>query len=125
MKKKIKLNFHADLNFDHGDGKMYFFTPIHMIRQNGQRAKRDTKHGFWRATQKSSNILDNRRNIIGTKLSLVYYSKSRNATPQKTSWLMSEYRLSKEVISSARCDDPSIVCTPSSLRYSFKYIFIF
>ena len=88
---------------------MYFFTPLHMIRSNGTRVKRNTKHGFWRATQKCTNILDSHENIIGVKMPLAYYSMSRNSTPQKTSWLMSEYRLSKEYISSTQCHDPSMV----------------
>ena len=49
---------------------MYFFTPLHMIRSNGQRVKRNTKHGFWRATQKCTNILDNSGNTIGVKMPL-------------------------------------------------------
>ena len=79
---------------------MYFFTALHMIRSNGIRVKINTKHGFWRATQKCTNIFYSRGNTIGIKMPLAYYSMSRNSTPHKTSWLMSEYRLSHEYISS-------------------------
>ena len=92
---------------------MYLFTPLHMIRSNGQRAKKNTKHGFWRATQKCNNILDMSGNTIGIKMPLAYYSKAQNSIPHKTSWLMSEYRLPKECISSPQCHDPSILSIPS------------
>ena len=59
---------------------MYFFTPLQMIRSNGTRVKRNTKHGFWRATQKCTNILDSRENIIDVKMPLAYYSMSQNST---------------------------------------------
>ena len=99
---------------------MYFFTPLHMIRSNGTRVKRNTKHGFWRATQKCTNILDSSGNIIGVKMPLAYYSMSQNSTPHKTSWLMSEYRLSKKYISSTQCHDPSMVSI-TFLNYLFIY----
>ena len=41
---------------------MYLFTPLHMIRSNGQRAKRNTKQSFWRTTHKCNHILDSSRN---------------------------------------------------------------
>ena len=91
-----------------------------MICSNGQRVKRNTKHGFWRATQKCTNILDSNGNIIGVKMPLAYYSMSRNSTPHKTSWLMSEYRLSKEYISWTQCHDHSMV----SIRF-LNYLFNF
>ena len=99
---------------------MYFFTPLHMIRSNGTRVKRNTKHGFWRATQKCTNILDSCENIIGVKMPLAYYSMSQNSTPHKTSWLMSEYKLSKKYISSTQCHDPSMVSI-----ILLNYLFIF
>ena len=99
---------------------MYFFTPLHMIRSNGQRVKRNTKHGFWRATQKCNNILNMSGNTIGIKIPLAYYFKAQNSIPHKTSWLMSEYRLPKEYISSPQCHDPSIVSIPI-LEYSFIF----
>ena len=100
---------------------MYFFTPLHMIRSNGQRAKRYTKQGFWRATHKCNHILDSRGNTIGVKMPLAYYSKSQNSIPWKTSWLMSEYRQPKEYIYSSQCHHPSIVSIPSLNIYSFKF----
>ena len=99
---------------------MYFFTPLHMIRSNGQRVKRNTKHGFWRATQKCTNILDSRENTIGVKMPLAYYSMSRNSTLHKTSWLMCEYRLAKEYISSTQSHDHYMV----SITF-LNYLFIF
>ena len=99
---------------------MYFFTPLHMIRSNGQRVKRNTKHGFWRATQKCTNILDSSGNTIGVKMPLAYYSMSQNSTPHKSSWLMSEYKLSKEYISLTQCHDHSTV----SITFS-NYLFTF
>ncbi|KAJ7955700.1 NAC domain-containing protein [Quillaja saponaria] len=84
----------TSLAFDHDDGKMYFFTPLHKKHKNGQRVERETKNGFWKSTQKakSTRVRSEHGSLVGLKTSLVYHSP-KGDKPKKSNWLMQEFRL--------------------------------
>ncbi|KAF8389279.1 hypothetical protein HHK36_025972 [Tetracentron sinense] len=96
-----------EMAFDHGDGKLYFFTPRHRKYGKGMRPSRSTPHGYWKATGKMVNIGD-----IGNKTSLVYYHgklSNTNDENQKTKWLMTEYKLPEWVMPSKNFNEGSKV----------------
>ncbi|KAJ7955687.1 NAC domain-containing protein [Quillaja saponaria] len=86
----------TSLGFEHDDGRMYFFTPLHKKHKNGQRVERGTKKGFWKSTQKlkSIRVRSEHGSLVGLKTSLVYHRRSRKGgKSKKSNWLMQEFRL--------------------------------
>ncbi|CAH9134417.1 unnamed protein product [Cuscuta epithymum] len=85
-----------DFAFDHGNGRMYFFSPLKMKNKDGSGTRGDRvvagRKGCWKATQKRDTVLSSKNEEIGTKQSLVYHT----AKWGKTSWLMTEYRFLDE-----------------------------
>ncbi|KAL2512866.1 NAC domain transcriptional regulator superfamily protein [Abeliophyllum distichum] len=70
---------------------MYFFTPRDKKYKNGQRPKRTTPDGYWKATGADKIILHNGE-AVGCDKSLVFYWR-KPPCGVKTSWLMHEFRV--------------------------------
>nr|DAD33369.1 TPA_asm: hypothetical protein HUJ06_012220 [Nelumbo nucifera] len=74
--------------------------------QNASRPNRVVTHpikegGWWKATQGSKKIFDEKRRIVGYKKSLVFYrykkdTKKSSKSGEKTNWIMHEFRLAED-----------------------------
>lgn len=70
------------------DGKWYFLTPRKRKYTNGKRPNRMIKNfGFWKTTQRDSEVYDDGGQLVGRKRCLAYYDVNGN----KSHWLMHEY----------------------------------
>ncbi|XP_010269620.1 PREDICTED: NAC domain-containing protein 100-like, partial [Nelumbo nucifera] len=84
----------------------YYFVPREKKSQNASRPNRVVTHpikegGWWKATQGSKKIFDEKRRIVGYKKSLVFYrykkdTKKSSKSGEKTNWIMHEFRLAED-----------------------------
>ncbi|XP_019052656.1 PREDICTED: NAC domain-containing protein 13-like [Nelumbo nucifera] len=70
----------------------YFFTPRDRKYPKGNRPKRSTTNGYWKATGADKDIKDGNGENIGVKKCLVFY-KGLTQKGTKTNWIMQEYRI--------------------------------
>ena len=75
----------------------YFFSHKDKKYPTGTRTNRATAAGFWKATGRDKIIYSNGRRI-GMRKTLVFY-KGRAPHGQKSDWIMHEYRLDDNIIS--------------------------
>ncbi|MED6158687.1 hypothetical protein PIB30_035137 [Stylosanthes scabra] len=76
----------------------YLFSSKEVKYRNGNRMKRTTKSGYWKATGSDKRIVStssscNNNNIVGIRKSLVFYHGKSPSTASRTHWIMHEYRL--------------------------------
>lgn len=71
---------------------MFYFTKRERKYQNGNRPKRLTGSGYWKATGSVNPIVQGGR-TIGFKRPLVFYEGSAREG-RKTNWVMHEYTIS-------------------------------
>lgn len=71
----------------------YFFSQKEAKYRNGNRTKRTTNSGYWKATGSDKKIVSSRRNhIMGMKKTLVFH-KGKPPHGFRTEWILHEYRL--------------------------------
>ncbi|KAG9133440.1 hypothetical protein Leryth_013258 [Lithospermum erythrorhizon] len=70
----------------------YFFTRRNKRHVNGSRVNRRTSNGFWKASGGEKPIHHNGE-IVGKKMSLVFHYNGTSSKPEKTNWLMQEFKL--------------------------------
>ncbi|KAK2974630.1 hypothetical protein RJ640_000804, partial [Escallonia rubra] len=82
--------------FEHDGEKMYFFTSLRKKFANGNKVKRDIKgnRGYWKATQARKDVKGCTGTTVGTTTPLTYYNKDAVKTP----WLMTEHRVTDDLI---------------------------
>lgn len=97
----------TDMHQPYGKNEWYFFTPRDRKYPKGERPKRSTIDGYWKATGADTKVmkLDDKKEI-GHKKTLVYY-KGEARGGVKTDWIMREYRVdaSKKEKGSKLLDD--------------------
>ncbi|KAJ4974588.1 hypothetical protein NE237_007762 [Protea cynaroides] len=72
----------------------YFFSTIEAKYPNGNRCKRATGSGYWKATGVDRQILTSKtKQAVGMKKTLVFYG-GKPPQGSRTDWIMHEYRLS-------------------------------
>ncbi|KAF5476508.1 hypothetical protein F2P56_003256 [Juglans regia] len=81
-----------DLPGDLGQ-EMYFFSHKEARYRNGNRTKRTTNSGYWKAAGSDKKILSSTKNhVVGMKKTLVFY-RGKPSLGLRTDWIMHEYRL--------------------------------
>ncbi|KAK2988994.1 hypothetical protein RJ640_013985 [Escallonia rubra] len=99
------------LAFKDGGEKMYFFTSLRKKYANRNKVKRDVKgnRGYCKATQARKDIKGCTETTVGTTTPLTYYNKDA----VKTSWLMTEHRLTDDLIARFKPneDREPVLCT--------------
>ncbi|MED6114934.1 hypothetical protein PIB30_085333 [Stylosanthes scabra] len=73
----------------------YLFSSKEVKYKNGNRMKRTTKSGYWKATGSDKRIVSTslcNNNIVGIRKTLVFYH-GKSPSASRTHWIMHEYRL--------------------------------
>ncbi|RHN46545.1 putative transcription factor NAM family [Medicago truncatula] len=71
----------------------YFFSTKEAKYSNGNRSKRVTNSGYWKATSLDKQIMNLKtREVVGMKKTLVFY-RGKPPHGSRTDWIMQEYRL--------------------------------
>ncbi|KAG9440446.1 hypothetical protein H6P81_020611 [Aristolochia fimbriata] len=102
-------------------GEWYFFTGREARYPKGRRPdRRAGDAGFWKATSGVKNVKDYRGQIIGRKMTLVFYEsesgnnitkKKQYSAAEKTNWIMHEYeRMSTSTESNADQFQSWVLC---------------
>ncbi|KFK35377.1 hypothetical protein AALP_AA5G277500 [Arabis alpina] len=86
----------------------YFFSHKDKKYPTGTRTNRATTVGFWKATGRDKIIYSN-GDRIGMRKTLVFY-KGRAPHGQKSDWIMHEYRLDENVLTSSSNHDDNETC---------------
>ncbi|XP_048554629.1 protein ATAF2-like [Triticum urartu] len=85
----------------YGDCEWYFFSPRDRKYPNGIRPNRAAGSGYWKATGTDKPIHDPATGQgVGVKKALVFY-KGRPPKGTKTAWIMHEYRLAADPLTTA------------------------
>ncbi|XP_010249131.1 PREDICTED: NAC domain-containing protein 83-like [Nelumbo nucifera] len=75
------------------ENEKYFFCTRQAKYPNGNRSKRATGSGYWKATGLDKQIVASRSNqVVGMKKTLVFYT-GKPPRGSRTDWIMHEYRL--------------------------------
>ncbi|KAG2678467.1 hypothetical protein I3760_11G003100 [Carya illinoinensis] len=88
--------------------EMYFFSHKEARYRNGNRTKRTTNSGYWKAAGSDKKILSSTKNHeVGMKKTLVFY-RGKPSLGLRTDWIMHEYRLVDEGIAACNFSQNSI-----------------
>lgn len=101
-----------------GEREWYFFVPRdggrkHHQAGGGGRPSRTTERGFWKATgsDRAVRCASDPKRLIGLKKTLVYY-EGRAPRGTKTDWVMNEYRLPDDSLTSSSSSSSSGTSPP-------------
>ncbi|KAE8659719.1 NAC transcription factor 25 [Hibiscus syriacus] len=85
-----------------GEQEWYFFSPRDRKYPNGARPNRAATSGYWKATGTDKPIVTSNGNQkVGVKKALVFYG-GKPPKGIKTNWIMHEYRLIDNIISTSK-----------------------
>ncbi|KAL6145211.1 hypothetical protein ACLB2K_055899 [Fragaria x ananassa] len=78
---------------------MYFFSPRDKKYPNGKLPSRTTGggNGFWKATGKDKEIFNERKQLIGSRKTLIFYEGKPKHGEKKTDWIMQEYKMQESL----------------------------
>ncbi|KAK3225839.1 hypothetical protein Dsin_005701, partial [Dipteronia sinensis] len=74
----------------------HFFSEPNYKFGNKSRVNRKTRGGNWKVTGKKRDIKNKKKNVIGWKITLVFYQGSGNSKHSRTNWVMHEYHINHD-----------------------------